>query len=68
MTNDPSPKSFTQLLREELQARGEASVIKVVPGGETIFQEGDPGDGLYLILEGLVQISAIVGQSRVDSD
>ena len=30
----------------------------------TIFQEGDPGDGLYVILEGSVQISAIVGQSE----
>ncbi|GDY20018.1 hypothetical protein LBMAG56_13630 [Verrucomicrobiota bacterium] len=64
MSAEPPFKSFTQLLHEELQARGEAPVIKVFPGGETIFKEGDPGDGLYLILDGLVQISAIVGQSE----
>jgi signal transduction histidine kinase len=34
---------------------------------QTIFKEGDPGDGIYIVKEGLISISAIVatGESRV---
>ncbi len=34
---------------------------------QTIFKQGDPGDGIYVVKDGLIQISAIVatGESRV---
>lgn len=32
--------------------------------GQTIFQEGEVGDGIYLVGEGQVQISALVGQEE----
>lgn len=55
---------FTPLLQAELRERGGMASIRNVPCGETVFQEGDPGDGLYVILEGSVQISAVVGHSE----
>ena len=32
--------------------------------GEIIFREGDPGDGMYLVQRGAVQISALVGSDQ----
>src|SRR5436190_1563270 len=32
--------------------------------GEIIFHEGDPGDGLYIVNEGLVQICVVVGENQ----
>ena len=31
------------------------------PAGDVIFREGDQGDGIYIVKEGVVQIGAIVG-------
>lgn len=65
MSGEVPPKSFVPLLQAELRARGAVGVsIRAVKCGEVIFQEGDPGTGLYVILEGLVQISAVVGQAE----
>jgi signal transduction histidine kinase len=64
MTVESQPSRFSQMLRAELAAAHPAAPPREVKCGETIFQEGDPGDGLYVILEGSVQISAIVGQSE----
>ena len=36
-----------------------------VDRGEWIFKEGDPGDGLYLIRSGMVQIIKQSGDSKV---
>ena len=36
-----------------------------VDRGEWIFKEGDPGDGLYLIRSGIVQIIKQSGDSKV---
>ena len=36
-----------------------------VDKGEWIFKEGDPGDGLYLIRSGLVQIIKQSGDSKI---
>jgi signal transduction histidine kinase len=41
-------------------------VIREIPltAGQIIFQEGDEGDGIYMVKAGKVQISAMVGQER----
>lgn len=41
--------SAIQLLRNEKD-------ILTIPAGETIFQEGDPGDAMYVVLGGTVDI------------
>lgn len=65
MSGETPPNSFVTLLQAELRTRGgEGASIRTVQAGGMIFQEGDPGDGLYVILEGSVQISAVVGQSE----
>lgn len=54
---------FSLLSAEELdRLRGVSQEVNF-PAGREIFREGDKGDGLYLVRAGLVQISAVVGQS-----
>ncbi len=48
----------------EVEGLKAAAQPKRFPAGSTIFQEGDPGDGLYFILEGAVQISAMVNPEQ----
>lgn len=38
---------------------------RVVPAGEVIFREGDPGDFAYIIEAGLVEVTALVDGQRV---
>lgn len=45
---------------ELLQKAGQKQFFE---DGAVIFREGDPGDGLYLVLEGNVRIAAAVGQA-----
>ena len=60
-------KLFGGLLAEELLALEQTAQLQSFKAGQTIFSEGDPGDGLYVVDEGLVQISALVhhGERRV---
>ena len=53
-------KLFSGMLAAELQALEQTAQLRAVPSGRHIFQEGDPGDGLYIIAEGTVQISCLV--------
>src|SRR4051794_10421012 len=55
-----SSKLFSQLPAAELQALGQATQELSFPAGEQIFKEGDPGDGIYVVKTGLVQISAVL--------
>ena len=41
------------------------AVIKYYASGETIFQEGDPADGLHLIRRGSVTVSRVIGGKEV---
>lgn len=52
------------MLAAELQTLEQTSQIKTYKAGRNVFQEGDPGDGLYVIAEGQVQISCLVGQDQ----
>ena len=57
-------KLFGGLLAVELEALERTAQLKSYKAGRNIFQEGDPGDGLYLILEGKVQITCLLGQDQ----
>jgi len=34
----------------------DADDVRAVPAGETIFEEGDPGDAMYVVIEGEVAV------------
>src|SRR5476651_1471391 len=51
---------FKNLAPDELQIlRSITKELKITAGGE-IFHEGDPGDGLYFVKSGLVEISGLI--------
>jgi signal transduction histidine kinase len=52
---------FRSLAAAELQALRAIAQERKFPSGQEIFREGNPGDGVYLIKDGLVEISASVG-------
>src|SRR6185295_10903883 len=57
-------KLFGGMLAAELEALEHTAQLKAYKAGRNIFQEGEPGDGLYLILEGRVQITCLLGQDQ----
>jgi signal transduction histidine kinase len=61
MASLQSSKLFNQLPPAELKPLlAVMRELRLAPGQE-IFKEGDPGDGVYIVQTGQVQISAIVG-------
>src|SRR5437899_686555 len=54
---------FAQLHPEELSALRGIARERTFATGQEIFKEGDPGDGLYVVKEGLVEISGLVGHN-----
>jgi signal transduction histidine kinase len=59
--SQPEEKCFARVLRDELSPAEFAAHVKSFRAGSVIFAAGDPGDGLYVIETGRVQISAVVG-------
>src|SRR2546425_5058219 len=57
-------KLFSGMVASELEVLEHTVQVKSYKAGRNIFQEGDPGDGLYLILEGKVQITCLLGQDQ----
>jgi signal transduction histidine kinase len=55
------------LNRNELQALRFIAQERQFATGQEIFQEGAPGDGVYFVKSGLVEISASKGERRVFS-
>ena len=53
---------FSTLTPAELQLLHDSSTERKYPPEFQVFKEGDPGDGLYIIAEGQVQISALVSE------
>lgn len=53
---------FAALSQDDLEALHQAGTEKACRDGDLIFKEGDPGDGMYLVLEGKVRIAAVVGE------
>src|SRR5215510_1291844 len=57
-------KLFSGMVPTELDALEHTAQVKTFKAGRNIFQEGDPGDGLYLIVDGKVQITCLLGQDQ----
>jgi CRP/FNR family transcriptional regulator, cyclic AMP receptor protein len=57
-------KLFHSLNEAEMRLLRKVAVEKTVAAEEVIFKEGDPGDGLYVVKEGLVVIYAVIGQGQ----
>jgi signal transduction histidine kinase len=54
---------FRPLRLGELKALHLAAQERVYAMGEDIFKEGDTGDGVYVVKDGLVEISGLVGEN-----
>jgi CRP-like cAMP-binding protein len=57
-------KLFSGLLAAQLQALEQTAQLKAYKAGDHIFEEGQPVDGLYIIVKGDVAISTLIGQDR----
>src|SRR5258705_12461624 len=57
-------KLFAQLPGTELNKLAAVARDISFNSGATIFKEGDPGDGLYVVKSGKVQISATIGSGE----
>jgi signal transduction histidine kinase len=57
-------KLFGSLSAEELKLIRENSALREHPANYQLFQEGDVGDGIYVVAEGQVQISAVIGNGE----
>ncbi len=55
---------FRSLNREELQALRFITQERRLAPSQEIFREGDPGDGVYFVKDGLVEISGLVGDGK----
>jgi signal transduction histidine kinase len=54
---------FKNLTEQELSRVQAVAREFTFAAGEVIFKEGDPGNGLYVVQSGLVQISAVLNQA-----
>jgi len=65
-----SSKLFCQLSEVELRQLRDVTRERSLAPGQEIFKEGDPGDGVYVVKAGAVQISAVIGtgERRVFSE
>ena len=52
---------FRSLAPDELQNLCAIAQERRFAAGTEVFREGDPGDGVYVVKDGLVEISALVG-------
>jgi signal transduction histidine kinase len=57
-----SAELFRNLRPEELRALRQVTQERQFDAGQEIFREGDRGDGVYVVKEGLVEISGLVNQ------
>jgi signal transduction histidine kinase len=59
-----SAELFRLLKPEELATVSRAAQERTFSVGQEIFREGDPGDGLYVVVEGLVEISGLINNEQ----
>ncbi len=52
---------FDHLPAEQLEVLEARAVVRVYAEDEVVFQEGDAGDGLYVVLGGQLQASCLIG-------
>jgi len=55
---------FGRLPKEDLARLAEVAEERHYEPGAEIFKEGDPGDGVYVVREGTVEISATLGRGE----
>ena len=55
-----SSKLFSQLPEAEIKMMGQHAKEMSFAPGQDIFKEGDPGDGVYVVKTGRVEISAAI--------
>lgn len=55
---------FSGLLAEEMQSLKQTAEMRAYKPRDVIFQEGDPGDGIYVVVEGEVQVSTLVSETE----
>ena len=54
----PQPAAFfSALALNEQQALRQIAQERQFPAGQEIFRQGDPGDGIYIVIRGLVEIA-----------
>jgi signal transduction histidine kinase len=58
-----SSKLFGQLSGDELKYLRAIAQERTFTAGQEIFKEGDAGDGVYILRDGVVEISVLVGQN-----
>jgi signal transduction histidine kinase len=57
-----SAELFRNLQPDELRALRSVTLERQYAAGQDIFHEGDPGDGVYVVKDGLVEISGLLNQ------
>lgn len=67
MSDSTSQGLFSDLLSAELKTLKQTAQELSLPAGHVVFRQGDPGDGIYLVEKGTLEISAVVagGEARV---
>ena len=58
-----SAELFRHLRPDELKALRQVTLERRFAAGQEIFHEGDPGDGMYVVKEGSVEISGLLNQN-----
>ncbi len=64
MMNTSAPKTIFHLTSDEMPALERQGSVRRFATGDTIFSAGDPGDGFYVVIEGRVRITAMVGRNE----
>lgn len=64
MVSLASAELFRLLKPEELARVSSAAQERMFSAAQEIFREGDPGDGLYVVVEGLVEISGVINTEQ----
>ena len=64
MVSLEASKLFSGLPASALERLRKAAIEKRFADSAVIFQEGDPGDGMYMVRSGVVQISALIGKDQ----
>ncbi len=64
MTSLATADLFRLLKPEELARVAAVAQERTFSAGQEIFREGDPGDGLYVVVAGLVEISGVINDAQ----
>lgn len=65
MTDLGSADLFRELDPRDIQALRKIAQERAYPAGARIFSENDPGDGIYVIRDGLVEIAHVAGDQAI---